>query len=254
MISVSVENKNQLDTVLNIDSVDEIILCIDSFDEEEIINNFLMIKKQHKKPILMLESITRDRFNTFGHYEILNNNLVDTVVVQNINSLFYIVDNFKSNLNIILNYNMNIYNKFAKSFFENELKKFNHKFVCPVELNINELTKIKYDIIIVYGYQPLMISKNCIYKNKNLCKKDKYDFIVDRLNNKFMFKSYCKFCYNKIFNTYPTDLRDVEFKNLEIDNFRYDFTFEKENEIKNVLLNNKVLDKRTKGHIINSIK
>ena len=47
------------------------------------------IKKQHKKPILMLESITRDRFNTFGHYEILNNNLVDTVVVQNINSLFY---------------------------------------------------------------------------------------------------------------------------------------------------------------------
>ena len=256
MISVSVENKNQLDEVLKNQSVDKIIIGIENFSEDLIIDYFKLIIKHKKKPILLLETITKNEIFKKGYYKIINNDLIDTVIVQNINSFFYIIDNFNKKLEIIFNYNINIYNKFTKNFFINYLKNtnFTYKFVCPVELNIDELREIGFDIIVVYGYQPLMVSENCIYKNTNKCKKNQYDYIKDKLNNKFYFRSYCKFCYNKIFNTYPTDIRDVDIKKLNILEYRYDFTFENNEEIKKILNQTKNLKLRTKGHIINSIK
>ena len=151
------------------------------------------------------------------------------------------------NLKIELNYTMNCYNSETKKLYEklyNEKRKNAYEvpilFTAPVELNIYELSDVGYDTMILYSYIDTMVSANCLYKNitqKNnslgatfltadnvafrkhrepTCKY-RFDFkhsqnyssyIIDRKNKKLHYKTYCKYCYNKIFNVEPLYLLD----------------------------------------------
>ncbi len=188
-------------------------------------------------------------------------------------------------------------------------------FTAPVELNIYELSVVGYDTMILYSYIDTMVSANCLKKNLNLgtgyiigkkgtlfknvknqdnttknsiCKnrfnfnkvEDFSSYIIDRKGKKLHYKTYCKYCYNKIFNTEPLYLLDkidelgsalinfnksVDKKYIEKDNsdltsginskssFRIDFSFENEKEVNNIL-NGICPDSFTRGHIKNSIK
>ncbi len=259
MISVSVENREQLETVLSVDEVNEVIICRDSFLDDEIINIKKDIEAKNKKPVLNLEEVTR--YKDFNYNKNLSTekdligiiNSFDKIMINNIDQFFLILNNV-TNKDLYFNYNMHIYNKSSKEFYKKLVKgtSINIKFIAPIELNKYEINEIEYDGIIVYSYIKMMISKNCIYKNFDRCRKNQIDIIKDRYDNNVIFKSYCKFCYNKIFNTIPLDIR-TELSNINIKNYIYFFTVENRKEIYDIISHNRDLAKKTKGHIIKSV-
>ena len=179
-------------------------------------------------------------------------------------------------------------------------------FTSPVELNAYELAEVGYDTMIVYSYIDTMITANCLRKTteeiaaKHLVAKDKsvvakdksvgakhceplckhrfdynnvHDFssyIIDRKGKQLHYKTYCKYCYNKIFNTEPLFLlnkldeiskskiigakhKSVGAKHCEpLCRYRIDLSFENEKEVTNIL-KGKCPDSFTRGHFKNSI-
>ena len=91
---------------------------------------------------------------------------------------------------------------------------------APVELNASELKKldISKEAMIVYGYQPVMISAGCVQKNTDRCtQKESTLYLTDRYHKKFAVKNYCKCCYNVIYNSSPLLLvgQQEEFEKMK---------------------------------------
>lgn len=86
--------------------------------------------------------------------------------------------------------------------------------------------------IITYGYLPLMLTRNCPNKSRNIdcntCKKQSK--MKDRLNKTFIF--YCDGCCCEILNTVPLDVLD-KLNNLSNVDFQV-FRFSVENSVENV--------------------
>ena len=167
-------------------------------------------------------------------------------------------------------------------------------FTAPLELNTYELSDVGYDTMVLYSYIDTMVSANCLKKNLNLgtgyiigkkgtlfknaknqtsieknnaCTnrfnfnnvQDFSSYIIDRKGKKLYFKTYCKYCYNKIFNTEPLFLLDkieeIEKGELgaSLSKYRIDFSFENEKEVKDIL-SMKCPESFTRGHYKNTIK
>jgi putative protease len=167
----------------------------------------------------------------------------------------------------------NLYNEKRKNASEVPLL-----FTAPIELNTYELSEVGYDTIIAYSYIDTMVTANCLRKNTDIrrgelrepaCKykfnyekiQDFSSYIIDRKGKKLHYKTYCKYCYNKIFNVEPLYLLDKieEFlpkicrDELSEPDIRIDFSFESDKEVRNIL-NKKIPESFTRGHIKTSIK
>lgn len=237
---------------------------------------------------------------------------LDGIVIQNLDSFVYMLRKINKakndKLKVELNYTMNCYNNETKLVLE---KLYNEKrnnavdvpllFTAPVELNTYELEDVGYDTMILYSYIDTMATANCLRKNTSepntaarktrgystgeLCEptckyrfnfdkmQDFSSYIIDRKGKKLHYKTYCKYCYNKIFNTEPLYLLDKidELKahscmcknnkragtdcnqSMGEPSYRLDFSFETENEVRNIL-NKKIPESFTRGHFKNSIK
>lgn len=281
MIKVRVENDNQLKVVLSSKIVDDVILSRDSFPEKDLAKLVKKIKSVNKKASILLERISRYeeikdlRTSTDKLLDIAE---LDSIVVQNIDSYAYILRKIifakNENLEIELNYTMNCYNKETKDLYKRLYEEKNHQgmlsFVAPVELNTHELYEVGYDTLLIYGYLDTMVTANCLRKdtlsndkNVKLC-GSRFDFdraevnssyIKDRKNKELHYKTYCKYCYNKIFNTDVLYLLDMDF---DFENIRLDFTIEDDREVEKIL---NALEGRasyvpknfTRGHIKNTI-
>lgn len=297
MYIVKVENKKQLEIVLKDKNIGEIILARDSFDDEMLPRYIDSIKKANKKSAILLERISRYeeikdlRISTDKILEIAN---LDKIIIQNLDSFAYICRKYRfaknKYLQIEFNYTMNCYNLETKKLYISEFSNCVEnndirvdkicRFVAPLELNYHELLDVGYDTFVVYGYIDTMVTANCLYKNtmndckmrivnndKNLAKKPlkmienliSSNFIKDRKNKNLYYKTYCKYCYNKIFNVEPLYLLDMKddlaswgLSDEQID-YRIDFTIEDENEVRDIL-KNKIPVSFTRGHIKSSIK
>ena len=289
---VKVENKIQLKIALNADNVNSIILARASFSETELPKLVSTIKSNKKEAWILLERISRYeetmnfkdcnglkkfdlRTSTDKIFDIEN---LDGIIIQNIDSFSYMLRRINKtknkNLKVELSYTMHCYNAETKKIYEklyNE-KRDNYKvvplrFTAPVELNIYELSIVGYDTILVYSYIDTMVTANCLRKNiDNLsgtlpCSKSQFNlnniidyssYIFDRKNKKLHYKTYCKFCYNKIFNVCPLYLIDKFPLSNKNYNYRIDFSFESEKEVRDIL-ENKMPTSFTRGHIKNSI-
>ena len=286
-IKVKVENTQQLNIALKHDSVKEIIISRDSFAEKELPKLVSEIRSKGKSPWVLMERISRYeekpadlRTSTDKIFEIKN---LDGIIVQNLDSFAYTLRKINKTANeklkVELNYTMNCYNDETKKVHQNL---YNEKrknasevpllFTAPVELNIYELSEVGYDTFIIYSYIDTMVTANCLRKNLSeahepTCKyrfnfENVHDFssyIIDRKGKKLHYKTYCKYCYNKIFNTEPLYLLDKidELANcrgeLYEPTYRIDFSFENESEVRNIL-NKKIPESFTRGHFKNSIK
>lgn len=224
--------------------------------------------------------------------------------------------NLKVELNHTMNYYNYETKKVLEDLYNekrNNAKDIPLLFTAPVELNTYELSDVGYDTLIVYSYIDTMVSANCLRKNieganaknvgvntKNvaanfrstgkgelcepICKyrfncdktQDFSSYIIDRKGKKLHYKTYCKYCYNKIFNTEPLFLLDKldeiskfivgansktvgeKFRSPRMGElseplFRIDFSFENEKEVKDIL-SMKCPESFTRGHYKNSIK
>ena len=169
------------------------------------------------------------RRDTAGDYEIIYEKiqeLYDGIRVRNWGSYEWLRQHNYSKV-IISDYNMYVFNRESKEFMKQA--KITDYTVSP-ELNARELAQLgPGGILSVYGYQPVMITANCIWKTTKGCqKKTKMIYLTDRRKKKFAVKNHCKYCYNIIYNCAPLVLFDMaeEIKKLNISKIRLDFTTE----------------------------
>lgn len=274
---VKVETENQLDIVIGHKNVSDIIISRDSFAEKNLPKLVKKIKSHKKNAWILMERISRFeekmsigakstcrgesidlRLSTDKIYEIAD---LDGIIIQNLDSFAYMLRRINkianNELKIELNYTMNCYNSETKLVLERIYndKRSNAKdvpllFTAPVELNIYELSDVGYDTMILYSYIDTMVTANCL--NKNTKAESKSSYILDRKNKKLHYKAYCKYCYNKIFNTEPLFLLD-KIGDIAGPSYRIDFSFESDKEVKSIL-SGTCPESFTRGHYKTSIK
>ena len=263
-ISLSVQTKAQFELAISISETTVVIVHYDRNNCSEIIEMAADAKEKKKEFILYLPTICR-----LSVYEKLRRDLAEINDNENIGG--YLVQNFeevallqslfregKQPKKIILNYNMYVYNKEAKEFWK-EIGITD--YTAPVELNYQELKTLEITDcdMIVYGYQPLMVSAQCLYESTGGCRKsnsgadnrddsstkddsskedqDTFGELMDRLGKKFYVKTNCSSCYNVIYNGQALFLikQEPEIRKLAPKNIRLDFTMESASEMKQVI-------------------
>ncbi len=137
---------------------------------------------------------------------------------------------------IMCGFGLNAFNSFSLSYLSGIGVK---NIVISSELSFNEIGSLCYnDAIktygICYGYQPLMLTRNCPVKNGVGC-KGKKDFcqITDRLGNKF--PVICDNGISEILNTKITDISD-HLHSLNVDYGYIFFTIESGEDAKKITL------------------
>lgn len=121
------------------------------------------------------------------------------------------------------------------------LRRYVNRITLPYELNTRELKPLRGTDTeqILYGFIPLMVTANCIYKTNADCQlKNKKDgcraFLTDRYGKKFTVITNCKYCFNTLYNSVPLSLHkkvSPSFAGF----FRLQFGPDKEREINKIL-------------------
>ncbi len=241
---VYAETIDQLRAALNFKSVKRIYLDANAI--ENIWNNYMtkhLIDFVHAYPFekeiyLALPHVFRSSTKKLYqmHYDIIKELDWDGVLIRNMESYQFLMEQGYQG-KIITDYNMYFFNKYAKKFWGS--KKID-SFTAPFELNYRELKElgIENGELIVYGYQPMMVSAQCIMNTTKGCQK-KADILEfkDRFHKSFHVKNLCDYCYNVIYNTSPLVLIDQknEIEELNPKAIRLHFTIESENEVKEIL-------------------
>ena len=136
---------------------------------------------------------------------------------------------------IIADANLYVFNTWSRDFLR---KTDICEYTFPAELNYRELQALGGGgVLSVYGYEPVMITANCIQKTTGKClHKEGIMFLTDRYKKKFAVRNYCKYCYNIIYNSSPLVLLDQkeEIKEVSPAALRLDFTIESEEQTKQI--------------------
>ena len=269
---ISVETVEQLKLALAREYVDRIFISDAIAFDETVIDMLeeyrlnMRDKKHESKICLAMPYIFRERaMNIYKVYFEKISQYYEGVLVRNWEALEWMKSKgYKGE--ILSDYNLYGWNNRAIK----ELSELGiDQYTSSVELNFRELSELSTGgNLIVYGYQPVMITANCIRRTTEDCLgKDSMLYITDRLGNKFPVKNYCKYCYNIIYNSAPIVLLDQknEIRSLEPSGIRLNFTLEKEREMeqilesyKNVFLEDKEIPMPdisfTRGHFKRGVK
>ena len=224
-ISASVQNKAQLDTVVN-SKIRYIYLEEDvEFEREDGVQYFLAM------PYIFRE-------NTIKRYEKMYTEIekkYDGILIRNWESYAWL-KRHEYQKEIRSDYNLYIFNRKTKE----ELRRLGiARGTASVELNDRELARIGIEeqVFIAYGYQPVMISAGCIQKTSASCDgKGGVLSISDRYQKKFAVRRYCRDCYNVMYNSAPLFLADKaeEVHALAPAELRLDFTTESSGQVKEI--------------------
>ncbi|MCD7765354.1 MAG: DUF3656 domain-containing protein, partial [Lachnospiraceae bacterium] len=127
------------------------------------------------------------------------------------------------------------------------------RFTLPAELNEKELYTVANagTEMLLYGYQPLMQSAQCVRKNTSVCfmkeerahgkKRDAAEpellWLRDRKKIRFPVLTRCRFCTNTIYNSIPLRLFGCreQIKHLPVPFLRISFTIETKEETLRIL-------------------
>ncbi len=253
-ISVSLQMADQFESILGFQEVTNIHVDYDTITKEEILRMSTQAAINHKKFYLSLPHICR-----LGVFERLKKDLFEIIDNKNVNG--FIVKNFEEislltsllkekglQKKLILNHNLYIFNKEAKSFWA---KQELYHYTAPLELNYQELKNLGIEDcdLIVYGYLPMMTSTQCLFDNTEGCRKGKKredetrakigfrGILTDRMGKEFFVKANCEGCYNVIYNGQPLSLHQQvkELQKLKPRGIRLDFTKESKEQTKKII-------------------
>lgn len=240
--SVSVETKAQLYEALESPYAERIYASITLFEKNEYKNQIVqyikLSKEKHKQCYLALPYIVRK-----NQLDNLSNDLpyfvsegLDGYLIRNLETLYLLKEkNLLSHA--ITDANLYTYNHEAQRFYE--LLGIPEDTI-PYELNKGEIAHRKNDNseMIIYGYQPLMISAQCVKKNFSKCnKKSESMLLVDRYKKKFHVQCVCDYCYNIIYNSIPLGLlkEAAQVQSYGIKSYRLNFTTESPAQMQELL-------------------
>ncbi len=134
--------------------------------------------------------------------------------------------------------------------------------ILSFELSLEEINKIRgQDVgVIVYGFLPLMLTKNCPIKNEIGCKKCKNEynqnaFLQDRTKRQFHVKC-SPYGYSELFNCVPLYMGD-KLDKIDTSFLHFYFTDESKESIKKLIqmyANNQAADfEFTRGHFYKKV-
>lgn len=139
-----------------------------------------------------------------------------------------------------LDHNLYVYSGDAYAAFE---KTGLRRYTASLELNQKEFRHMPNENaeFCLYGYVPMMISAQCVYKNYARCCKNKPEeqnlYLNDRYFKKLFIKRNCKDCYNIIYNSQPLYLMHQAdaIENLHFGSYRISFVSEKPSLMQKIL-------------------
>ena len=103
---------------------------------------------------------------------------------------------------------------------------------------------------VIYGYQTLMTSAQCLTKTTTGCEKTSgVRYLKDRMGIRFPVRNDCMLCLNTIYNSVPLELVSLhsQMRELSPASVRYLFTIESREDTKRIL-KGKLPDAVTRGH------
>lgn len=199
-----------------------------------------------------------------ANQQYLQDSEISGIYIRNIDGLAMITGmDLPKDCEIICDASLYCYNRLAHLFIKNLLH-YPVTFVTPRELSLREINDLQDEMLCLslYEYQPVMISANCIQKNKFGCKKeDSVITIRDEMGNRFIAKTNCRECYNVIYNKLPYSILDKykesAFTNLHKNGYIIRFTIEDDSGIMRVMqgLSEASLKKfeKTSGHLYRGV-
>lgn len=163
---------------------------------------------------------------------------VKHILVRNVEELALVRRLFsKQDIHIITDASLYCWNREAKNLWS----EYAERVTLPFELNAKEARSLRDSSTeqIIYGYIPLMITANCIYKTNFNCGFSKNPLsqtahLTDRYGKVFTAVTNCKYCYNVIYNSVPLSLHKKYNKNWP-GTYRIQFSVEDTNQTKDVL-------------------
>ena len=211
--------------------------------EDEAIDAYFIVKKRlpdNLKVVYAMPFILRNKdLNRFQTYvENLLGQGVFGVLVRNVEELAMAIKVQRSkSFSIFTDASVYCWNKEAKA----AISKYAEHITLPFELNAKEVRSLRDENTeqIIYGYIPLMITANCIYKTNETCQLSKKKIahkacLKDRYGKVFTALTNCKYCYNTIFNSVPLSLHKKY--NLAVPGFyRLQFSLETKEEMISIL-------------------
>lgn len=262
-ITILVKTVKQFETALQFPKITKLYVEYDHLEAGAIHEILQTAEKAGKKLYLALPHICR--FPICSELEkelseIIDNKWIGGFLIRNfeeVSLLKSLLTNKKLMKELVLNYNMYVYNKEAKEFWkENGIT----RYTAPVELNLQELRQLGMEDcdMVVYGHLPLMVSAQCLFRNTKGCKKSEENnsgFLTDRLGKKFFVQTNCQGCYNVIYNgqALALDRQAEDIIGLKPQNIRMDFNIETPAQMKEIIMSfvdtfcygSKAVDSRT---------
>lgn len=241
-ICVSVETKEQLKIALTSKQVARIYASVTVFDKKDLVNSVADYiqdaNRNGKKAYIALPFIVRKDALSFleKYYQKFIDMGLAGYLVRSLESVSHLRALGLASY-LVADANLYTYNNRAKEYY-GELG------ICrdtaPYELNSKELRGRENcnSEVVIYGYQPLMVSVQCVKKNfRNCTKKSEILTLQDRYKKEFCVKCVCDFCYNIIYNSIPLGIwkEAEELKQLGFTSFRMNFTMEQPEEMKKLL-------------------
>lgn len=229
-LNCMVEDISQFEVVNENENVDKIYLDYRAVGKNDIMALTKKAHKNNKKIYLSLPVIFREKAKENFHDADF-----DGYLIKNFEEYGYIKAN--SPKKMVADSNIYLFNRFAID----ELEKFDiENFTVPIELNEREIEELEpYNFeMVVYGRQELMTTANCIKKTMGKCDgKDSTYEIKDRYGVKFPVRNNCETCTNTIYNGKILSLisQSREIRKYPLGSVRLNFTFEKPEEVNEIL-------------------
>lgn len=211
-LSVLINNRQQLE-VLRGHSICDVVDTV--YLEDEAMDCYLEEKKAFDKHIRIVYAMPyilrgRDLEAQRAYIKHLANSGVSHILVRNVEELALISSlQRECQLTIYSDASLYCWNRSAVQ----ALGQYAERITLPYELNTKEMRPLRSNKTeqIIYGYIPLMVTANCIYKTNGSCqlssaKTEHRAFLKDRYNKVFTAVTNCKYCYNVIYNSVPLSL------------------------------------------------
>lgn len=263
-IAISLENLKYLRIIKNDPDVNKIYLSwIELKQRKEPSNLIKELNEAGKQCYIMLPQVARNvqMMELKEKKELLFSKEVTGLIVRNVEELSWLIEEgYKKEL--IADYMLYGYNKKAIKEYQrvcpNEIR-----MTYPSELNKKEMEQLDlYDAdLFLYGYQPLMVSAQCVKNNLRECDKTpSWLTLKDRYSANFYVHTSCSDCINEIYNGKPLWIGNESgiINDLHPSVIRFHITKENEEEIKEILKAAKSIQKGekaslsqeyTKGHL-----
>ena len=255
--AVSLESFEHLDIICKNESVDKIYLSwIELKGQLDPSAVTAKVKAAGKRCYIMLPQIARKRQMRELEQKktILFSEDIDGLVIRNLEVLSWLIDE-GCQKELIADYMLYGYNQEAVKEYQ-RLYPGKIRMTYPSELNKKEMMDLHLSDadLFLYGYQPLMVSAQCV-KN-NLCGCDKtpsWLTLKDRYHADFFVHTSCSDCINEIYNGKPLWIGAEQeiLKDLHPSVVRFHITREDSTQIKEILKAVESIQKGERASLMN---